>query len=44
VALLGILPPLRPGAGALDPNRLPRTSVRVARGVLDGLAALAVPA
>jgi hypothetical protein len=41
--LLGALPPLRAASGALDPDRLPRASVRVARGVLDGLAALALP-
>lgn len=38
--LLGVVPPLRPASGVLDPDRLPRSTVRVARGVLDGLGAL----
>jgi hypothetical protein len=40
VPLLGVLPPFRPSAAAVAPGRLPRAMVRVARGVLAGLAGL----
>jgi hypothetical protein len=35
--LLGVLPPARSIGHGLDPRRLPRSTARVALGVLDGL-------
>jgi hypothetical protein len=35
-----MLPTLRPAPQVLDPDRLPRGLVRVARGILDGITAL----